>query len=285
MKYLVSRQGLAMGPFTIEEIIVKVKAKEVDLFDYVFDEATEDWVLLMEFPTLATQLKSTKPPRPPAAPAVEPLQPRKADAKRGDGKKPEGKPVVHALPVTLTPVSSTAHSISEWFVLKGENRFGPFTYTDVVRMMQQKVVFPFDLIWHAGLENWRRLAELEDFHPDTIRSLFKNSNKQQEVFAERKFKRKSFNGRVVVHDNLSLWKGESFEISKGGVGIRMSNSLVVPGQHVFVHFRQHEGWPAFNAVCEVVSKKFVNDASPVQYGLRFLSMSQEVQDEFHKKVA
>jgi hypothetical protein len=52
-----------------------------------------------------------------------------------------------------------------------------------------------------------------------------------------------------------------------------------------VHFKRHEGYPAFNAVCEVVSKKFVDDGSPVQYGLRFLSLSQEVQDEFYKKVA
>ena len=289
MKYLVSRQGLAMGPFPIDEIVAKVKAKEIDLFDYIFDEKTEDWVLLMEFPQLAAQLKSSKPPRPPA-PVAEIPQQRQAETTRGEakkssGKKPEGKPMLPQIPLTMTPSASTAHSISEWFVLKGENRFGPFSYTDVVRMLQQKVVFPFDLIWHAGLENWRRVVELEDFHPDTIRSLFQNSNKKQEVFVERKFKRKPFNGRVVVHDNLSLWKGESFEISKGGVGINMSNSLVVPGQHVFVHFRQHEGWPAFNAVCEVVSKKFVSDASPVQYGLRFLSMSQEVQDEFHKKVA
>jgi c-di-GMP-binding flagellar brake protein YcgR len=82
-----------------------------------------------------------------------------------------------------------------------------------------------------------------------------------------------------------LWKGEGFEISKGGVGVSMANSVVVPGQQVFVHFKKHENYPAFNAVCEVVSKKFVNDNSPVQYGLRFLSVSQEVQEEFFKKVA
>jgi hypothetical protein len=259
-----------MGPFELDEIVGKVKAKELDLFDYIFDEQNEDWVLLMEFPQLAQKLKSSKPPRPP------------------QGRKPEGKPHI-ALAEASTPVPSsaapTAHSISEWFVLKGENRFGPFGYVDVVRMLQQKVVFPFDLIWHAGLSDWRRVAEIEDFRPETIRGLFANSGKKKDVFMERRFPRKAYTGRVVVHDNLSLWKGESFEISKGGVGINMSNSLVVPGQHVFVHFRQHEGWPAFNAVCEVVSKKFVSDDSLVQYGLRFLSLSQEAQDEFYKKVA
>ena len=54
----------------------------------------------------------------------------------------------------VIPIQKTdAHVISEWFVLKGENRFGPFNYTDLVKMLQQKVVFPFDFIWHAGLQS------------------------------------------------------------------------------------------------------------------------------------
>jgi hypothetical protein len=274
MKHLVSHQGAELGPLAIDEIVAKVRAKELDLFDYVFDESKADWVLLMEFPALAEKLKSNKPPRPPKLNSegqIEAVEAAKAT-------------VVKPTEAKVQPTAS-AHSISEWFVLKGENRFGPFAYTDLVKMLQQKVLFPFDFIWHAGLAGWKRVVELEDFKPETIRLMFANDKVQAELFAERKFERKVYKGRVIVHDNLSLWKGEGFEISRGGVGVEMANSLVVPGQHVFVHFKKHEEWPAFNAVCEVVSKKFVNDATPVQYGLRFLSLSQEVQDEFFKKVA
>lgn len=273
MKYLVSHQGLAAGPLTIDEIVNKVRTKELELFDYVFDEAKEDWVLLMEFPALADKLKSTKPPRPgqadkPAAPAA--AKEAKVIPLHKESKKTED-----------------AHEITEWFVLKGENRFGPFNYMDLIKMLQQKVVFPFDFVWHAGLANWKRVAEIEDFKPEAIRELYAKSGKAgKEVFTERKHKRKEFSGRVLIHDNLTLWKGEGFEISKGGVGVNMANSVVVPGQQVFVHFKKFEQWPAFNAVCEVVSKKFVNDNnSQVSYGLRFLSVSQEAQDEFFKKVA
>jgi hypothetical protein len=273
MKYLVSHQGAALGPLTVDEIVNKVRAKELELFDYVFDEGKEDWVLLMEFPQLAEKLKTTKPPRPQAKP--DNVIPLKAKRDETAAKKMAA--------ATAAP-KSDAHTITEWFVLKGENRFGPFTYTDIVKMLQQKVVFPFDFIWHQGMENWLRLAELEHFKPETIRDLFAKAGKK-DMFTERKFRRKQFQGRVLIHDNLTLWKGEGFEISKGGVGVSMSNSVVVPGQHVFVHFKKYEQWPAFNAVCEVVSKKFVSDDSPVQYGLRFLSVSQDVQDEFFKKVA
>lgn len=265
MKYLISHQGQEQGPFEISEIISKVRAKEIDLFDYVLDESAGDWVLLMEFPLLASQLKTSKPPRPPKAIEQLIVEP----------------PVA---PLDSPPLIS-AHTITEWFVLKGENRFGPFSYPDLVKMLQQKVVFPFDFIWHAGLDQWKRLVELDDFRPETIKQLFSGSKKKQDLFVERKFARKEFLGPMLVHDNLSVWKGQGFEISRGGVGINMPNSLVIPGQRVFVHFKMFETWPAFNAVCEVVSKKFVSDASPVQYGLRFLSLSQEVQDEFFKRVA
>jgi PilZ domain/GYF domain 2 len=284
MKYLISHQNQESGPFTLDEIVGKVRSKELELFDYIFDDAKQDWVLLMEHPDLAQKLKSNKPPRPPQT--VD---------KTGTGTTTTTVTPVQAAttPLDLPPAvpvkaggTPDAHTISEWFVLKGENKFGPFTYTDVVKMLQQKIVFPFDYIWHSGLESWKRVAETGDFTEENIRLLFaKTEGKKKDVFLERQFKRKKFGGRVIIHDNMTLWKGSGFEISKGGVGVTMNNALVVPGQQVFVHFTGEGEFPAFNAVCEVVSKKYVNDDTPIQYGLRFLSLSQEVQDQFYKKVA
>jgi hypothetical protein len=283
MKYQVSRQGHALDPMEIDEIVTRVRAKELDLFDYIFDATKDDWVLLMEFPPLAAKLKSSKPPRPPKGEVSTATDP--------DEEVTVTAPAIEMsttrTEITAAPPEAAATNTtndSEWYVLKGENRFGPFSYLDVVRMLQQKAVFPFDMIWSASMENWKRLAEIPQFQAETIRSLFTKSGKKGDVFLARKHPRKPFKGGVVVHDNLTIWKGEGYEISKGGVGIQMSNSLVAPGQQVIVHFRQTDEMPAMNAVCEVVSKKFVNDNSPVQYGMRFLSLTQEVQDEFYKKV-
>ena len=282
MKYLISHQSQESGPFSLDEIVGKVRNRELELFDYIFDEAKQDWVLLMEHPDLAQKLKSNKPPRPPQnlekASSVATPAPVAAQAPVTTPAPAPAKAAVSA--------SADAHTITEWFVLKGENKFGPFTYTDVVKMLQQKIVFPFDYIWHSGLEGWKRVAETGDFTEENIRLLFsKNEGKKKDVFLERQFKRKKFSGRVIIHDNMTLWRGAGFEISKGGVGVTMKNALVVPGQQVFVHFTGEGEFPAFNAVCEVVSKKYVNDDTPIQYGLRFLSLSQEVQDQFYKKVA
>jgi hypothetical protein len=266
MTYQVSRQGQALDPMSIDEIVRMVRSKELDLFDYIFDESKDDWVLLMEFPPLAGKLKSSKPPRPQRT-EVDDVTVTQVD-----------------VPAEAAESQASPTGETEWFILKGENQFGPFSYVDVIKMLQQKIVFPFDMIWNANLDSWKRLAEMSEFQQDSIRKLFAQSGKKNDVFVTRQYPRKPFTGRVVVHDNLTIWKGESFEISKGGVGIQMSNSLVAPGQQVIVHFRKTDDWPTFNAVCEVVSKKFVSDDSPVQYGLRFMSISQETQEEFYKKV-
>lgn len=278
MKYMISHQGQESGPFTLDQIVSKVRARELEIFDYIFDESKGDWVLLMEFGPLTTALKSNKPPAPTQTSGTQP--------------KKTIRPMTASAPIQPEPTTKSAtgtgtspHAITEWFILKGEHRFGPFAFTDVIRMLQQKVVFPFDFVWHAGLNDWRRIAEVDDFKVENVRSMFEKNGKSKDVFVQRKFKRKKYDGKVILHDNLSLWKGEGFEISKGGVGITMKNALVVPGQQVHVHFSGSKDWPSFNAVCEVVSKKFVNDGSPVEYGLRFLSLSQEAQDQFMKKVA
>lgn len=277
MKYKVSHQGQETGSFTIEEIVGMIRSKDLELFDYIFDESKNDWVLLMEHAELAAKLKSNKPPRPPGA-APKPAVPPSDEITVVNYPNPITTSNRGVAPTTL------GQDHIEWFVLKGEHRFGPFGYVEVVRMLQQKVVYPFDFVWHAGLSDWKRLAEIPEFRAEHIRSLYEKGGKKTDVFVQRKHKRKKHNGRVIIHDNLTLWKGESFEISKGGVGVTMKNALVVPGQQVFVHFSGTEGWPSFNAVCEVVSKKFVQDNAPVEYGLRFLSMSPEAQDEFNKKV-
>ncbi len=268
-KYSVSHKGQEIGAMSLNDIVERVRARELDLFDYIFDTQRNDWILLMEFPDLAQKLKSHKPPRPPSI-EVKSEEPPKNDIT-------ETPPAIMA--------AKTGHEVSDWYVLKGENRFGPFGFEEVIQMMQQKVLFPFDFVWHSTLPDWKRAAELSEFQPSAIRQMLKEVDSAKNLFLTRQFKRVPYEGKIIVHDNLSLWNGQGFEISKGGVGIKMANALVIPGQQLTLHFHRHQEWPAFNAACEVVSKKFVNGDRPIEYGFKFLSLSQQVQDEFYKRVS
>lgn len=172
---------------------------------------------------------------------------------------------------------ASEHVISEWYVLKGEHRFGPFDYTDLLRMLQEKVIFEFDYAWHGGLTDWQRISEISDFKEQAVRTLISDRKITRGIFIERKHPRFPHHGHLLIHDQKTWWRGQAIEISAGGVGLVMSNSLVIPGQQLQLHFRSFESYPAFNAVGEIVNKRFIQNARgrnfPVQYGFKFLGLS------------
>ena len=273
-QYYISHEGQQIGPMDLSEVVQGVRDNKLSLMDYIYDEDKADWILLMEYPAIAQQLKDHKPPPPKkmpsqvAAPETTLLQDKVKEAKA------KGEPI-------------NEHAISEWYVLKGENKFGPFAFNDVVKMLQQKVVFEFDFAWHPGLASWKRIAELGAFKPDSIRKLqLANMPDIQEVFFRRRHRRMNYNGTILVHDNKSVWKGGGMEISAGGAGVIMENAMIVPGQTLYLHFKPCDGVPPFNAICEVVSKQFVEGVreknAPIRYGLKFTSISANTQQFLHE---
>lgn len=170
----------------------------------------------------------------------------------------------------------------EWFVLKGEERFGPFNYGELVRMLQEKVVFSFDFAWNERLSGWKRIADIVEFQEASIRALA-NDKKQKSVLVERRHARHEHTGRVIVHDQKSWWRATATQISSGGAAVTVENSMLVPGSQIVLHFKAHKNFPAFNATAEVVSKKYMENikdtSAPVEYGVRFLSVSGTGKDE------
>ncbi|MGE0633569.1 MAG: GYF domain-containing protein [Pseudobdellovibrionaceae bacterium] len=248
--FYVSHNGQSKGPFAVPVIIEKLKSREFSATDYIYDEEKQDWVLILEWPEL-----QAKAPEFLAAPP------------------PIAKPVAVASP-------DDGAVEQEWFVLRGENRFGPFTYVDVIQMLQSTAMYEYDYIWHKDLPSWKRVAELPDFSPEKIRAMVKSHGKSNsEIFFRRRHVRAKYGGSLIVHDNKQLWKGKSIEVSVGGAGIVMDQGNLEPGQTLYVHFKPGDGVPPFNAVCEIVSKQFA-DASKdanVRYGVKFTSLTPAAQ--------
>ncbi len=171
------------------------------------------------------------------------------------------------------------HKLQEWYILKWDNKYGPFSYLEVVKMLQSKAVFEFDYIWKQGQENWLRIADVPLFEPSQIHNLFeKNEDPEiKNIFFRRRHERKNFNGSIIIHDNERVWKGEAIEISEGGAGIVVHNAMINPGEKIYLHFKPGDSVPPFNAICEVVSKKYSKSLedrnSPIKYGVRFLKIN------------
>jgi hypothetical protein len=267
-KFYVSHDGQQLGPFAPSEIIKMVQDGSLAPLDYLYDESKTDWVLFLEHTAVSHSIKELKPKAPPKVQVAETT------------------PETHLSKIKLATATGSSYLNYEWFCLKGENKFGPFAYTDLVKMLQQGVVFEFDYAWHSGMHTWQRIAELEAFSKDNIRALKSSSMPEiNEIFFRRRHRRVKYGGTILIHDNKKVWRGQAVEISEGGAGIVMENSLVVPGQQLYLHFKPGDGVPPFNAMCEVVSKSYVNgvkDAhASVKYGLKFVTVNSETQKFLH----
>lgn len=198
-----------------------------------------------------------------------------------------GRP--HANPIVVE--TSDARSMDkfrekEWYILREGNNYGPYSYVEVIQMLQVKNLFEYDFIWQPGFAAWKRVAEVSEFAAEKIKDLLHSQDPAvSEVFFRRRHARAKYGCSLIVHDNKSVHKGRSVEISVGGAGIIVFSHHLQPGQSLFLHFQPGDGVPPFNAIAMIVSKQFVKSGSvqevtslQVRYGIKFTSISQNIRE-------
>lgn len=268
MKFQVSHVGQNYGPWTLDEIMQRLAKMELLASDFIFDEGTNEWVPLMEFAPLVNAIKGAKPSAPP-----KPAKTTTHDETVID--KPTGTTALHA------------DERAEWFVQKQSHRFGPLSYSGLIRALQEKQVYEFELIWKEGMGEWVRIAEHPDFTPEKIKAAL-TTPESKRAFLQRKHARFTYMNDVMVHDDTTVYLGQSFQGGAGGAGVIIENATFQPGQTVLLHFAAHDGMPAFNVEAEIVSKRFVKDVrdkkTPIPYGLRFKRMNDEASKLWTKYI-
>lgn len=266
--FYVSLNGSHVGPYSAETIVAKIEAGEHTWTDYVYCEVKGDWMVLMEHPTFADKFKASSAKAPPKI--AETASVASIEVKQDDKFKEKA-----------------------WYILKEGNNYGPFSKLELIQMLQDKTLFEFDYVWHTKLNAWKRVAEVEEYSPDSIRAMKESGQLEiTEVFFRRRHARASYGCSLIVHNNKTVFKGRTMEISSGGAGILIDNPNLQPGQNLFLHFQPGDGVPPFNAVCTVISKQMVKDTKSalesVKYGVKFTSISQSVREsirQFTQKVA
>lgn len=255
-QFFLSKNGAHAGPYHFDEVLKKLEAQEHHWMDYVYDDGLQDWIMLMEHPQFTEKFNSGY-----ARPAAKPI-------------------VKNPKVVEIKPENRLREK--EWFLLKDGNNYGPFSFLDLVQMLQEKALYEFDYVWHHGMTAWKRVADVAEFAPEKIRNL-KNSGDADvsEIFFRRRHTRAQYGCSLIVHNNKSVFRGRTLEISEGGAGVVIENPALHPGQTIYLHFQPGDGVPPFNAVCTIVSKQHVsvpNEFSPVKYGVKFTSISQTVRE-------
>ena len=236
--FYIASQGQQQGPFTLQEIEVKLTSHTINWHDYIYDDKAEDWVLLMEYAPFTVLFNSSF-------------------------KTP--------LAVVKNQVDVDPAKQRIWFVLKQNNNYGPFTKLDLIQMLQSKTLHEYDFIWHENMTSWKRLAEVNEFSVQEIKLLFEKHSKKKDaadkVFFRRKFARAKVDSLAIVHDKHKVYKSVGIEISEGGAGLRIEDGKFEKDQQIYLHFKPAPEVPAFNAICKIVSCK--GDV----YGVQFLKIS------------
>jgi len=288
--YFVSHAGQTYGPWTVAEICQRFAKMELIAADYVYVDASSEWIPILECQVIVEALKAQKP----AAPPPKAPPPKQAIASESKSTSPE--PLSSAKtkePSRAEPELGDLHDASsdkaEWFVQKDTHRYGPFTQLGLIRGLQEKTIFDYDLIWRKGMESWVRVMDHELFKPEAIRHIRKeNPTEAKRFFFERKHPRLDVQCDVLVHNGKSVWVAKAFQLSEGGCGLLIPNALLQPGQVLTLHFPEWNGLKAFHATAEIMSKRFVpnvRDArTKVPYGVKFLKVEKKVQQALHEFV-
>ncbi len=259
--FFIHKDGQQLGPWNQDLILRKIDSKEVEWTDYIYSVDLKDWVYLLDHPDFVDAFKQTYETK---------------------TKNPQAK-VSHAEknPQQAEPQQQVTKS-DEWYILRDENKYGPFEYLELVRMLQQKKIFDYDFVWNRGkMSIWAQISELQEFTPERIRAVRDSgSMKVNDVFFRRRHKRMKFGASILLHNNKEVWRGNSIEISSGGAGLMIHSGEISLGQKFFLHFQAGDGVPPFNASVEIVSKK--PEGSSFRYGVRFTEVSQVIQQSIRR---
>ncbi len=285
--YFIHHLGGQLGPWSKDQVQEKIQSKEIHITDYVFDEEHKEWVLICDSPVFAEYFRSLSDKM--SKNLFQGSNSEYVGSASGEHHREYPNQNIHG---HSAGHQSAVHEYADtdvlpppWYILKNENKFGPYAYLDLVRMLQTKQLMEYDFIFQDGMDGWKTVAEISDFSEQKIRSLKDSGHLEiAEVFFRRRYLRTEYGASILIHDNKKVWKGQSLEISPGGAGFYVDGDDVSAkvGQNLFLHFKAGDGVPPFNAVCMVVNRTVKMGTHPgerakTKFGVKFTNVSQNVQ--------
>ncbi len=254
-----------MGPFSEAEVFEKLERHQIEWVDYVFDEAKKDWVLILEHEVFKER----------------PINPKANSHQKYLNESPKNFENQSQGPANKL----NSLSQEEWFVLKDQNKYGPFVYLEIVRLLQEQKIHDFDYLWcRQKMNNWSVISEIPEFSPEEIKKLRENGSvKIKEVFFRRRHQRIKFGSSILLHDKKEVWRGNSIEIGAGGAGLVIESDKLNIGQNLFLHFQAGDGVPPFNTHVTIVSKKKMG--SQCRYGVRFIETNSTIEKSLQMIIA
>lgn len=170
-----------------------------------------------------------------------------------------------------------APTSNQWYILRGEMKYGPYDYRSLISMLQNAELFDYNYVWSAHLENWTLLGDLPDFSKDRLCRLIETKEHVGGTFKDRTCPRLNLEVPVYAHNDHNMFDGQTLSVSENGALVLLNDPLLLPGQKILMTFRTSEANPqAFNVLCEIIRKNYskqrLNVKSGLHYAVRFLKV-------------
>jgi len=179
---------------------------------------------------------------------------------------------------------NTQTSLKDWYILRGEMKYGPYEYGALIHMIQTGELFDYNYVWAPHMEGWMLLGDMQEFSKDRLARLIQTQDHLSGSFIKRGSPRVDVDIAVYAHNDYNFFDGRCLSISENGALLLLNDPLLLPGQEILVHFRSNDtGTSGFNIKAEVIRKNFtkqrINVKSGLHYAVRFLQVQKEGQDQ------
>lgn len=185
--------------------------------------------------------------------------------------------------------SESKTALSQWYILRGDMKYGPYDYSVIINMLQKGEVQDYNYVWAPHLSTWSLLGELPDFARDRLAGLINNRDAIKHGYIIREFARQDIKVPVYGHNEQYFFDGESLSLSESGALVLLNTPLLVPGQDLVIHFRAGPGSSQpFNVVAQIIRKNFtkqrINVKSGLHYAVRFLQVPVRGQQQIKQLI-
>lgn len=177
----------------------------------------------------------------------------------------------------------TTETLNQWFVLRGEDKYGPFEYQAMIRMLQKNELYDYNFVWAPHMDSWTLLGELEEFSKDRLARLIENNASMRGAFTPRAHARMDVDIPVYGHNGQLFFDGRALSVSENGSLLLLNSPLLLPQQKILLHYKAEGDGPAeFNATAVIIRKNFTRQRINVKSGLHYAVRFTEVSDAGRK---
>jgi len=183
---------------------------------------------------------------------------------------------------------------TKYYIFAKERIWGPEKKDKIFEFLQNGHLNPLDFFWDVKKKKWRILSNIPGFEefvaniPDVEPNLDGGRYKQMDILKarlqssdgvqglesidERRYPRKDYTVKLIIHNNLRYWNAESRMISQGGALIHCEKLNLKTGSYITVHFNPGDIKYPFNCVAQIVNKPYANKDL---YGIKFEDINEQ----------